>query len=111
MTGETKADTWEQREAKRVAEARAWEFERDDRYEAMRAAADKLNHERIIERDKLVREMLNATSMREQTAATILAALLPILNDRPIETPPEAGAALAVKWADALRAELAKVKP
>lgn len=48
---------------------------------------------------------------REQTAATILAALIPVMNERPVELTPEVGAALAVRWADALRAELAKVNP
>lgn len=43
---------------------------------------------------------------REATAATLLAALLPILAVQPRETPPEEGSRMAVKWADALRAAL-----
>lgn len=108
MTDEARRESYEERQERLLAEGRAHDLARDEAREKNQRAADLLNHERIAERDRLVREMLNATSMREQTAATILAALIRVgrgTGDRwRAETLGE-----AVALADALRAELARV--
>lgn len=118
---ETKPMTWDEREAKRLADARAWEFERDDRNEKYRTVADALNHERIKERDailsKLNDERMDRAS-REQTAATILAALtsgrmVPNAHTEPtaqvLDDADRDNIAYAVALTDALRAKLAEV--